>query len=88
MTSENRLKMKSKKKLTQRELEELRDDVIRKQQELIKLQEKRIALLQAELTQMQYDAEFEQTQQRQQQQLRMILGNNYPDPIWWLPKIY
>lgn len=87
MTLEIRLKM-SKKRFTRKQLEELRDEVIEKQQELIKMQELKIAELKEELRMQQVKQEFDATMTAQQARLYSMLGLKNPsDSLGGFPNI-
>ncbi|MBD5381968.1 hypothetical protein [Clavibacter sp.] len=78
-----------KKKRTRKELEELREDVINKQQELIKMQEIEIARLKEELRMQQAQKDFDATMSEQQARLYEILGlKNSSNPLGGFPKVY
>lgn len=78
-----------KKRFTRKQLEELRDEVIQKQQELIKMQELKIAELKEELRMQQAHQEFDATMNAQREQLYAILGLKNPsNPLGGFPKIY
>lgn len=78
-----------KKRFTRKQLEELRDDVISKQQELIKMQELEVAKLKEELRMQQAKQEFDATMDAQREQLYAILGLKNPsNPLGGFPKVY
>ena len=78
-----------KKKRTRQELEELREDVINKQQELIKMQEIEIARLKEELRMQQAQKEFDATMTAQTARLYSLLGLKNPsDSLGGFPNFY
>lgn len=67
-----------KKRYTPKQLKELRDEVISKQQELIKMQELKIAELKEELRMQQVKQEFDAALDAQQARLYSMLGLKNP----------
>lgn len=76
-----------KKRLTQEQLEDLCDDVIRKQQELIKMHEIEIEKLKAELRAQQNENNWNIINAEHYARLKAILGCNFPfDSFGSMPK--
>lgn len=78
-----------KKRFTRKQLDELREEVINKQQELIKMQELKVAELKEELRMQMAQQEFDATMNEQQARLYAMLGLKNPsNSFGGFPNIY